>query len=528
MFDIVLKNVRIVDGTGNPWFRGDVAIRDGRIAAVGRLGDVKARRSVDLAGLAAAPGFIDIHSHSDLQILVNPRAESKIRQGVTTEVVGNCGNSVAPLAGAAVEEFAGRAAGLGFELSWRTLGEYLDAVTARGTAVNIASLVGHGTVRKSVVGYGDRDASEPEIEAMREMVAAAMRDGAFGMSSGLIYPPGCYTKTVELIALGETVRAGGGFYASHIRNEGSQLLAAAREHIEIGERSGVALQWSHIKAAGQAMWGKAEELLRMIDAARRRGVEITADIYPYEATSTGLSMYLPKWAHVGGRTELLRRLRDPADRRRMREEVTARARDRGAWAKIVIASVESDKNQDLTGLTVSEIAARQQKEPVDVIIDLLAEEAGAVNMVSFAMCEDDICRLLRHPAVMIGSDGAALAPYGRLDNGKPHPRNYGTFPRVLGKYVREENVLTLEDAVRKMTALPAGRLGLRDRGLLVPGMWADITVFDPAGIRDLATYADPKQYPAGIAYVLVNGRVAIEGGEPTGVLAGQALRRAKA
>lgn len=524
MLDIVLKNGVIVDGTGNPWYRGDVAVKDGRIAAVGRFA-AKAERIIDLSGSVVSPGFIDIHTHSDLPILVNPRAESKLRQGVTTEVVGNCGNSAAPLAGEAVAEFAERASSLDLEFSWRSLSEYLDAVTARGTAVNIAPLVGHGTVRKSVVGYGDRDATEGEIRAMQEMTAAAMAEGAFGLSSGLIYPPGCYTKTAELIALCETVRAGGGYYASHIRNEGTRLMEAAREHIEIGERSGAALQWSHIKAAGQAMWGKAEELLRMIDAARQRGIDITADIYPYEATSTGLSMFLPKWAHEGGRAEMVSRLRDPAVSRRMHDELTAQARDRGAWEKIVISSVESDKNKNLPGMTVGQIAASQSKEPVEVIIDLLAEEEGAVNMVSFAMCESDIRRLLRHPAVMVGSDGAALSPYGKLDNGKPHPRNYGTFPRVLGKYVREENVLSLEDAVRKMTCLPARRLGLRDRGMLVPGMRADITVFDPAAATDRATYTDPKQYPVGITYVLVNGRVAIEQGEHTGVLAGRALRR---
>ncbi|MGI5838948.1 MAG: N-acyl-D-amino-acid deacylase family protein [bacterium] len=524
MFDLILKNGVIVDGTGNPWYRGDVAVRDRKIAAVGRLA-AKAARIIDVDGRVVAPGFIDIHTHSDLPVLANPRAESKIRQGVTTEVVGNCGNSAAPLAGDAVAEFAERADALGFKLTWRTVGEYLDTVAARGTAVNIAPLIGHSTVRKSVVGYGDRDATAREIQAMREMVAAAMADGAFGMSSGLIYPPGCFTKTAELIALGETVRAGGGYYASHIRNEGAGVADAAREHIEIGERSGVALEWSHIKAAGGVMRGKAAELLQLMDGARERGIDITADIYPYEATSTGLSMFLPKWAHAGGRAELVRRLRDPEISRRMYDELTARARERGTWEKILISSVESNKNKDLAGMTVGQIADRQGKEPVAVIIDLLAEEEGSVQMVSFAMWEEDIQCLLRHPAVMIGSDGATLAPYGILDNGKPHPRNYGTFPRVLRKYVREEKTLRLEDAVRKMTLLPARRLGIGDRGLLAPGMWADITVFDPATVYDVGTYIDPKRYPAGIDYVLVNGQVAVEQGEHTGAMAGRALRR---
>ncbi|MCL4424581.1 MAG: D-aminoacylase [Firmicutes bacterium] len=524
MFDLLIKGGRLVDGTGNPWVTGDLGIKAGRIAALGRLEKAPAARVIDASELVVSPGFIDIHSHSDTELLVNPRAESKIRQGVTTEVTGNCGFSLAPLGPEGLERVRAELEGYGLELTWETMGGYLAALEQRGIALNVAALLGHGTVRRSVMGYERRRPTTVERQRMQEMVAQAMAEGAFGISTGLIYPPGSFSETEELVELSRVVAEKGGFYASHLRDEGDRLLEAVTEALEIGRRAGIPVELSHHKAVGQANWGKVKDSLRMIDEARAGGLDVTADQYPYVATATGLGSIVPDWAHEGGGKRLLERLQHEDTRRRLAAEVEAVQVRKGGWDKILVPSVKTEKNRRFIGLDLAEIARRRGQVPVEAAFDLLMEEELEVGMIRFGMSEEDVKEVLSHPAVAVGSDGSALAPYGRLGEGKPHPRNYGTFPRVLGKYVREEGVISLEEAVRKMTSLPARRLGLWERGLLRPGFWADITLFEPGAVADRATFADPHQYPAGIPYVLVNGEVVIEKGEHTGALPGRALR----
>lgn len=528
MFDVIVKNGKVVDGTGGSGFRADVAIKGQRILRVGRLSEENSLKAINARGLVVSPGFIDMHSHSDLVLLVNPRAESKIRQGVTTEVIGNCGGSAAPLSDLMKEDLRktnpliGEA---GLQLDWSTMKDYLARLSRQGTAVNVVPLVGHGNIRESVMGFSDRAPTTTELEKMKRTLAQAMEDGACGMSTGLIYPPGCYAMTEELVELCKVVASYGGIYASHIRGEGESLLEAVREAIRIGEEAGLPVEISHHKAGGKANWGKVTDSLKMMDDARGRGVDVTCDVYPYVAASFGLSAMLPAWAHEGGIDKLLERLRDAGTRDRLRREMVEGSPGRSGplraagWDATQIARCTS--HPDFEGRTISEIAGAKRMDPFALVFDLLAEDPG-VSLVRFVMCEDDVRTVLRHPASMIGTDGSAIAAHGILGQGRPHPRNYGTFPRVLRRYVREQGLLTLEDAIRKMTSSPARKLGLRDRGIIGEGMYADIIIFDPEAVNDRATYQDPHQYPEGIEYVLVNGDIAVEKGDHTGALAGRA------
>jgi N-acyl-D-amino-acid deacylase len=532
MLDLVIKNGHVVDGTGNPWFNADVGIQGERIAKIGRLSKDKALRVLDVSGLIVSPGFIDMHSHSDLLLLINPKAESKIRQGVTTEVIGNCGDSAAPLDKNMREEaiktspFVKEAK---LKLDWSTMAEYLRRLDRQGIAVNVAPLVGHGNVRACAMGFANRAPTGNEMETMKKTLAKAMNEGAFGMSTGLIYPPGCYSKTEELIELSAVVAKCGGIYTSHIRGEGENLLKSVKEAITIGKKAALTVEISHHKAGGKANWGKVKQSLKVIEEARARGVDVTCDVYPYIAASFGLSAMLPPWTYEGGTDKLLERLRDPAIRSRLRKEMETGFPDwpsplkAAGWDCTVISHCRNHPQYE--GKSIEEITRPKKIDPFEFTFDLLIEEKASVGVVRFAMCEEDVQTVLQHPVSMIGSDSSAVAPYGILGKGKPHPRAYGTFPRVLGKYVREERLLGLENAVRKMTSLPAQKLGLRDRGLIRPQMYADITVFDLQKIADKASYAEPHQYPEGVEYVIVNGKIVIDGKEHTGVLAGKALRR---
>ncbi len=524
MADIIIKNGYIVDGTGSPWYRGDVSITQGRIDEVGQVHQTEGE-IIDAAGFIVAPGFIDIHTHSDTTLPVNPYAESKIRQGVTTEVTGNCGNSSAPIKNEAVDEIRAKFENLGLQIPWRSMKEHLQFINDQGCSVNYAALIGHGTVRKSVVGYANREATPLEIQEMKNLIQEAMSEGAFGISTGLIYPPGCYTNTEELIELSKIAARMGGIYVSHIRDEGANVLEAGQEAVFIGQETSIPVHWSHVKAAGSKIWGTSSKILALMENSREHGIDISGDLYPYEATSTGLSMFLPKWAHDGGRNSLLERLKTPSIREQLKDEINQRRSTRGTWEHIVIASVLKERNKHYEGLDVASISAKLNMDPVEFVIDLLADENGEVGMISFAMCDDDIRTLLKHPLIMIGSDGNSLSPQGVLGNGRPHPRHYGTFPRVLGHYVRDEKVISLENAVKKMTSLPAWRLGIRDRGILLPGLAADITIFDPDKIADQATYLNPHQFPVGIHHVIVNGKVTIREGEHTGAKAGRTLKK---
>lgn len=519
MYDLLIKGARVVDGTGAPFFWGDLGVARGRIAGVGRL-DGKARRVVRARGLVLAPGFIDIHSHSDIAYLVNPLGESKVRQGVTTEVIGQCGFSLAPVAGPAVKEIERKLSEYGLELSWRGMGEYLERLREARPAVNLAPVAGHGTVRGSVLGYEPRPPTGEELDGMCRLLREALAEGAFGLSTGLIYPPGSFARTEELIALARELVPLGGIYFTHLRNEGGRLFEAIEEAVRIGEEAGVPVHIAHLKAGGEGNWGKGEEALSRVLQARARGVDVTCDQYPYTASSTGLVSILPDWAQAGGSEELLARLQDPGYRARLAAGCVV-----SDWERILISSVKTEANKRWEGNSLAEIARGRGKTPLEAALDLLVEEELQVDMIRFGLSEEDVRTIMRHPWVMVGSDGSALAPYGPLGRGKPHPRNYGTFPRVLGHYVREEGVLELEAAVHKMTGLPAWRLGLWARGLLRPGFWADLVLFDPEGIRDLATYTDPHRYPEGIELVVVNGVVTVEAGEHTGARAGQVLAR---
>jgi N-acyl-D-amino-acid deacylase len=477
-----------------------------------------------------APGFIDMHSHTDYYLLVDPAAESKVSQGVTTEVCGNCGFSPGPLlSDLALERSRTTLARYGLAPQWRSLAEFLDLLDARRPGVNFAGLVGHGTLRASVMGYEARPPTAVELARMQGVLDDELAAGAFGLSSGLIYPPGCYAETEELVSLSQPVARRGGFYATHMRNENVRLVEAVAESLRIGREADCAVQISHHKACGRSNWGKVETTLRLLETARAEGLDVTADQYPYVATSTSLSSCLPKWAFEGGHDATMRRLRDPSDRTSLLQSVqesaaTGYIADGGGWEAMTVAGVATSENRFAEGLTLRQLAETWDLAPEEAALRLLEEEALAASIVHFVISEDDVERVMRHPTTMIGSDGAARATSGPLCTGKPHPRTYGTFPRVLGHYVRERGVLNLAEAIHKMTGLPARRLGLADRGVVRVGAAADLVLFDPATVRDAATFTQPHQLAAGIDHVWVNGRAAIAAGQLTHDYAGRVLR----
>jgi len=529
MLDLKIEGGLVVDGTGAPGTRADVGVRDERIVALGDLSREPAGRTLHAAGKVVAPGFIDMHSHSDWRLWVNRRAESKVRQGVTLEVVGNCGFSPAPVTAERREELRGFALYLpeGFEFRWGSVGEYLDALDAEGLAVNVVQLVGHGALRIAAMGFARRPPTAAELATMQRLLEDGLRAGAWGLSTGLIYAPGSYAATEELVALARVAARGRAIYASHVRGEGATLLPAVEEAIRIGRETGIPVQVSHLKAAGRPHWGRVADALARIDRAAAEGLDVHADCYPYTASSTTLRALLPDSALDGGLAGLLGRLADPAARAALREALERPAEgpsllDRVGWEQIMVAWAPG--RPEAEGRSLAALAAATGVTPAEAALDVLAATAGRAAVVLFQLDEADVRRALAHPRVMIGSDGSALAPYGELGRGKPHPRSYGTFPRVLGEYVREQRVLTLEQAVHKMTGLPARRLGLRDRGVLRVGAVADLVVFDPRRVADRATYADPHRYPVGVEHVLVNGRLVIRDGEHTGSLPGRLLR----
>jgi N-acyl-D-amino-acid deacylase len=528
MLDLNLKieGATVIDGTGRSGARTDVGVRGETIVAVGDLSRESAGTVLNATGRVLAPGFIDMHSHSDWRLWSNRRAESKIRQGVTTEVVGNCGFSPAPVATEFLDEMRAFALYVprGMDFGWRSVGEYLRAFDRDGTALNVVQLVGHGTLRIAAMGFARRPPTSGELGLMQRLLADAMQEGAWGLSTGLIYAPGSYATTDEIVAVARTAARYRGVYASHIRGEGATLLDAVREAIQVGREAAMPVQISHIKAAGRPYWGKVADALALIDAARAEGLDVMADVYPYTASSTSLRTALPDWALEGGVAAMLKRLRDPGERQRIREDMERGGYgivERMGWENVMIAWCP--KRPDAEGRRVSEIAAARRLDPIDAVFELLRDAEGVASMILFQLDERDLTRALTHPHVMIGSDGSALAIHGELGAGKPHPRNYGTFPRVLGRYARDERVLGLAEAVHKMTGLPARRLGLRDRGEVRVGARADLVVFDPRRVADHATYEDPHRYPAGIEQVLVNGRFVIKDGEHTGSLPGRVL-----
>ncbi|HXH27628.1 MAG TPA: D-aminoacylase, partial [Candidatus Polarisedimenticolia bacterium] len=504
--------------------------RGDRIAAVGHLGDATAKRAIDARGLVIAPGFIDMMGQSEYTVLVDPRVPSKITQGITTELTGE-GASVAPQTPFTVKDLMPELGDLPVQVDWTDFDGYFAHLMRKGTAVNFAHLVGAAQVRQAVLRSDNRPPSAAELQAMKDLVARAMRQGAFGLSTALIYPPGSFATTDELIALARVAARFGGFYASHIRNEGDDLLPAIDEAVRIGREAGLPVEIWHLKAAGQQNWGRMKEAVAAIEAARASGVDVTADIYPYTASMTGLAASLPPDASEGGNEALVARLKDPAERARLRKEIEGPSQgwenlfhNIGRADRILIAGVHQPANKKYQGKRLSEVAAMRGVDPIDAMFDLLAEENGAVDAVYFEMSEEDVRRALQVPWIAFNCDASGVSPEGVLGSTMTHPRAYGSFPRVLGHYVRDEKLLTLEDAVRRMTSLPAQRLGLRDRGLVRPGMFADLAVFDPKTVNDRATYEQPHQYSEGMRYVLVNGVPVVDKGRITGRLPGRVLR----
>ncbi|MCI0693030.1 D-aminoacylase [candidate division KSB1 bacterium] len=497
--DIVIRNGQIIDGTGTPGFRADLGIKDGKIVEIGNLRERKSKRIVNAEGMVVAPGFIDMHTHAERKIVEIPSVENYIRQGVTTVVGGNCGGSPYPI------------------------GEFLQKVERTGMGLNLALLVGHNTVRRKVMGTENRESTPEELAAMKKLVEAAMQEGAVGMSTGLKYIPGAYAKTDEVVALAEVVAGFGGFYATHMREEGIGLIAAVQEAIEIGRKANIPVQISHHKAVGKSMWGSSVKTLQLVDDALSEGLEVTLDQYPYTATSTGLTVVFPAWALEGGDEKIKTRLEDPKLREKIKEEIVRNILyDRGGGdpASIVVSSYPPDST--LEGKNLAEITHKRGQEPTaanaaETLMDL--QLAGDGRGIYHCLVEEDIERIMKHPRVMHASDGSTIE-FGKA---KPHPRSYGAFPRVLGRYVREKNVISLEEAIRKMTSLPAQRLELEDRGILKEGRWADVVVFDPQTVSDRATWTEPHQYPEGIPYVLVNGKLVVAEGKWTGDLPGTVL-----
>jgi N-acyl-D-amino-acid deacylase len=529
-YDLLVRGGHIIDGTGSPWYSGDVAIRGGRIAAVGALPDARAKDTVDAAGMVVAPGFIDMLGQSDLSILVKPQLPSKIFQGITTEFTGE-GSSAAPLNDRIVQADRLTYEHLKITPDWRTFGQYFARLEHQGIGINVGDYVGATQVRRMVLGDDDRTPTAEELKRMQELVAQAMRDGAFGLSSALQYPPAPYAKTEELIALGQEAAHFGGMYATHMRSESDDVLPALDEAIRIGREAGMPVEIWHLKVAGKRNWGRMPEVVAKIESARRDGVDIAADTYAYTAWFNSLSAMVPPWAHAGGTAKLLERLRDPAARRRIRRDMeTPGSWENNAWQEIsgpeaiLIGAVQNPKLLPLQGKTLAEIARQRKVDGIDALLDLLIEDQGYTNVAVFGMSEPDVVLALRQPWVSINNDSQGTAPDGILGQDHPHPRAYGTFPRILRKYVREEKRLTLEDAIRKFTSLPAQRMRVADRGVLKAGMWADVVVFDPGKVRDLATFAQPNQLSEGMRWVLVNGTPVIADGKATNALPGKVLR----
>jgi N-acyl-D-amino-acid deacylase len=528
LYDYIIRNGLIVDGCGNPWFRADLGIKNGRIAAIKRSITSKSEKTIDAKKLIVAPGFIDIHSHSDLCLIFDGCAQSKIRQGVTTEVVGNCGMSAAPISKDQKIEIKRHSSfllppGVEVDLAWNSVAEYLETLEKRGISVNVVTLAGHGNLRIWSLGYSDAKPTKRQIREMKALLEQSIKEGAFGFSTGLMYSPSGYASTDELIELAKVASKSCGIHASHIRNEGERVFDAIKEIIEISKASGVSAEISHIKSQPPEFWGHIPGILGLIEGARRSGVDVTCDAYPYTAGSTYLSaVVLPLWVVEGGIGMLVKKLRDSNLRAKIKKESLRRHYYRREDCNRIFICA-STRFKEYEGLSIGEVARSKGEDPVDFMLDLLEEDPSIQVILDF-MDENEVKYALGHPLTMIGSDGYALNTKGPLGEGKPHPRSYGTFPRVLAKYVREEATIRLEEAIRKMTSYPAQRLGLRARGKIAIGFWADLTLFSMEGIKDEATYLNPHRYPSGIEYVLVNGELVIEEGEHTGAKPGRVLR----
>jgi dihydroorotase/N-acyl-D-amino-acid deacylase len=529
-FDVLIKNGRIVDGSGRAAYVADVAIKDDRIVQIGNLSKATATRTIDAHGLVVAPGFIDMLGQSETYLLIDPRAMSKVMMGVTTEITGE-GESIAPINERQIKEQEDFLKRFNLTIDWRTLDEYFKRLEKQGSGVNLGTFVGATQVREYVIGYDDRAPTPQELDQMKKLVADAMRDGALGLSTSLQYVPARFAKTDELIELAKVARQYGGIYATHQRSEANTIDISLDEVFEIAQKAQIPVEIWHLKTAYKKNWGRMAHVLSRIKQARDRGLDITADIYPYIAGSTALSACLPPWAQEGGVDKMLARLRDPQTRQRLKKEISE---DQTEWENIylgsggpsgvLIGSVVNRELEPLQGKRISEIAAEQKKDPLDTVFDLILADHGQTGAIYFMMSEADLRAAMQAPFVSFCTDSGSRATDGPLAGSKSHPRGWGSYPRILGRYVRDEKLLSLETAIHKMTGAPAARVGLRDRGLISEGMFADITIFDPVKVIDKATFESPNQHPAGIEYVLVNGKLSVDKGQRTSALAGRVLR----
>ncbi len=531
-FDLVITNGHIIDGTGSPWYSGDIGIRDGRIAAIGNLSAAARKRTIDAKGKVVAPGFIDMLGQSDTTILVDPRLPSKIYQGITTEITGE-GGSAAPVNDAILA--ADRAEYDHYKINpdWRTFRQYFARLEKQGMGINFASYVGATQVRRMVLGDADVQPTPAQLEQMRTLVREAMRDGAIGVSTALEYAPAPYAKTEEIVALASEASKFGGIYATHMRNEGSSVLEAIDEAVRIGREAHIPVEIWHFKVAGKANWGHMPESIARVNQARAEGVDVSANTYAYTAWFNTMSAFVPAWAHDGGDAKLLERLKDPAARARIRKDMETPSKDwDNEWQEIggpedvMIGVVQNPELKKFQGKRITDVAKAWNKDPMDALLDFLIADKAFTEVAVFGMSEPDVALALEQPWVSIDNDSPGTSPEGILGAEHPHPRAYGTFPRILRKYVREEKKLTLPEAIRKFSALPAQRMRLTDRGVLKLGMWADVVVFDPETVHDLATFDDPNRLSEGMDYVLVNGVPVIEDGKMTGALPGKVLRGA--
>jgi dihydroorotase/N-acyl-D-amino-acid deacylase len=530
VFDVIIEHGHVLDGTGAPWYAADIGIRSGRIVAIGRLDQATARQRIDAAGRIVAPGFIDMLGQSELTLLVDPHVPSKIFQGITTEITGE-GESVAPVNDAIAQEHAAQYRHFGISRDWSDLAGYFARLERQGIGINLASYIGATTVREMVIGYGDRAATPSELGQMQQLVAEAMRQGAVGVSSSLEYAPAPYANTEELIALSQAAAEYGGIYATHMRSEQEAIMAALEETIRIGREAHIPVEIWHLKAGGVNNFGLMPEIVARIERARAAGIDIAADTYAYPAWANDLSAFIPPWAHDGGNAKLIERLKDPAVRTRLKKELAAVSTDwDNEWQSVAgpeaiqISTVTSPKLLGIQGQTLADIAKSRGTDPMDTLFDILVEDDAQTSVAVFAMSEPDIALAAVQPWVSFCNDSSGTSPEGLLAKEFPHPRAYGTFPRVLRKYVREERRMRLEEAIRKFTSLPASRLRLAERGVLKAGMWADIVVFDPQVITDRATFSAPNQLSVGMQWVLVNGVPVIAEGAATNALSGKVLR----
>jgi N-acyl-D-amino-acid deacylase len=531
-FDVVIINGHIIDGTGSPWYSGDVGIRDGRIAAIGNLSVAARKLTIDAKGKVVAPGFIDMLGQSEVTILVDPRLPSKIYQGITTEITGE-GGSAAPLNDMIIANDRPGYEHYKIDPDWRTFGQYFARLEKQGMGINLASYVGATQVRRMVLGDADVQPTPEQLKKMRALVVDAMHDGAVGVSTSLEYAPAPYAKTEEIIALASEASKFGGIYATHMRSEGDAVLESIDEAVRIGREAHIPVEIWHFKVAGKANFGRMPELVARVNKARADGFDVTADTYAYTAWSNSMSAFVPPWAHDGGDAKLIDRLKDPAARARIRKDMeTPSKKWDNEWDEIsgpqdvMITVVQNPAIRKFQGKRLTEVAQAMNKDPMDALFDLLIEDNAFTECAVFGMSEPDVDLALQQPWVSVDNDSSGTSPEGILGEEHPHPRAYGTFPRILRKYVREEKKLTLEDAIRKFSALPAQRMRLIDRGVLKKGMWADVVVFDPETVRDSATFDDPNRLSDGMQYVLVNGVPVIENGKMTGALPGKVLRGA--